>query len=73
MEIQLLCSLLTIKFRSMRHGKCCRNYELPTNVIKAIGMLSAYASKEATDTTEELLSDVNDPSQVDSNITIKKK
>ena len=58
----------------MRHGNCCHNYELPTNIIQAIENLAAYTSKEATDTTEELSSDVNQAStvQVGSNITIRK-
>ena len=64
MELQLLGSLLTIKFGLMRHKKCCHNYELPANVIQAIGTMEAYASKETTTGTSQelLLLDVNEPS-----------
>ena len=66
MELQLLCSLLTIKFGLMRHGKCCNNYELPGKVTSAIGTLAAYSKPKeqtSTDTADEHMESIFDDNE----------
>lgn len=44
MKMNLLHSLLTIKFGLIRLGKCCATYQLPETVLKQIGTAEVYKS-----------------------------
>ena len=46
MSLQLLNAIITIKFGLIRVGKCCSSYDLPSHVVREIGSLSAYQSRD---------------------------
>ena len=46
MSLNLLHAILAIKFKLIREGKCCSIYDLPSHVLKEIGTLTAYQSRD---------------------------
>ena len=68
MELPLLSSILTVKFRLARHSKSCHDYELPYQTLEAIGTLSAYSK---TNTDEEILLEDNEPQLLPSTSNVK--
>lgn len=45
LSLNMVNSILCIRYGLKRHGKCCYNYELPENVLNRIGTNKAYPQK----------------------------
>lgn len=55
MQLPMLSAILTIKYGLKRHNKCCKNFELPKDVINKIGTMKSYDLNKDPERPEEVL------------------
>ena len=46
MQLLMLSAILAVKYGLKRHGKCCKNFHLPSQVIRKIGTTESYNHKK---------------------------
>ena len=53
MQLPMLNAILKVKYGVRRHGKCCKNYDLPASVINKIGTMATYRNTSTQESQEQ--------------------